>query len=243
MNRQHAVALAYLASFAFAYLFPAPACLGQQNEPAIYANTRSTTLTPAVEADTGHLIQPAASQPSAAQSTVTPSFPSLRPRAGGAANDGEGQGTDKKSSKIAAPTITVISSLAIVLGLFAALVWGSRRFGNGSQVKGSIPKEVLQTLGSTALDPRTRVTMLRCGNRILIVAQTGSGVHSLGEIVQPEEVRRLTAACLGNSKEDFAETLNEIEQERAPRGFAGSANANANANAPSQPRRSLFASA
>lgn len=146
------------------------------------------------------------------------SFPSLLPGAGDSP-DAASQST--ASGKLIGPAVTVSSSLAIVLGLFAGLVWATRRFGSRRLGPGSIPSEVLQSLGSAPIDSRTRVTMLRCGSRILVAAQTATGMQPLTEITDPDEVRRLTAACLGDSKADFATAIRTIEQEKPSTGFLG----------------------
>jgi flagellar biogenesis protein FliO len=133
----------------------------------------------------------------------------------------EGPVTASESkNQFAAPLVTVTSSLAVVLGLFAALVWVSRKYGSKT-MGGAIPSEVLQTLGSTAIDPRTRITMLRLGNRILVVAQTASGIQPISEITDLDEVRRLTAHCIGDSKAQFSDTLKSIEREPVGEGFLG----------------------
>lgn len=144
-------------------------------------------------------------------------FPAFNPKVDAGAVD---SALAKGSSKMAAPALTVTSSLAVVLGLFAGLVWLTRKFGSRSMNQGAVPKAVLSSLGSTPIDPRTRITMLRCGNRILVVAQTASGLHPLSEITDPDEVRELTATCLGDSKRSFDSTLQSIEKEKAERGFA-----------------------
>jgi flagellar biogenesis protein FliO len=126
-----------------------------------------------------------------------------------------------RTGKFAEPAITVTSSLAVVLGLFAALVWISRKFGSRAIHQGAIPREVLQSLGTTSIDAKTRVTMLRCGNRILIFAQTATGLHPLSEVTDPEEVQHLTATCLGDASRDFVSTLQSIQREPAESGFVG----------------------
>ena len=146
----------------------------------------------------------------------------------------------KSTGALSGPAITVTSSLAVVLGLFAALVWMTRRFGARGINQGALSGEVLQSLGTTPIDPRTRVTLLRCGNRILVLAQTATGVQPLAEITDPEEVRHLTATCLGDAGRSFVSTLRSIEQEPAQPGFAGPADP---APAATQKRSRLFATA
>lgn len=135
---------------------------------------------------------------------------------------GDGKLTPKKTEKgsFSGPAVTVTSSLAVVLGLFAAMIWISRRFGPSRSInQGVLPKEVFESLGSTSIDARTKVTLLRCGNRILVVAQTATGIKPLSEITDPEEVRRLTATCLGDASRSFDTTLRSIEKEPAQPGF------------------------
>ena len=121
---------------------------------------------------------------------------------------------------LAIPAVTVTSSLAVVLGLFAAMVWLTRKYGSRSIAPGAIPREVMESLGTTAIDARTRVTMLRCGGRIIVLAQTPTEVRAISEITDPEEVRHLTATCLGDSKREFAIALKSMETERIAPGFA-----------------------
>jgi flagellar biogenesis protein FliO len=149
------------------------------------------------------------------------SFPELK-RGSASSNHLTDSGKDSKATpKVSGSLVTICSSLAVVLGLFAGFVWINRKFGSGSGNNGGIPKEVVQPLGSTPIDSRNRVTMLRCGNRILVLVQNAQGVQPVAEITSADEVRELTAACLGNSKQAFASTLQSIEQERTDAGFLG----------------------
>ncbi len=147
-------------------------------------------------------------------------FPSLSQRSLAPDKTGE-QPEVKKESQLAVPGFTVASSLAVVLGLFAGFVWLTRRFSSGGTANGVIPKDVIQNLGSTSIDSRTKVSMIRCGNRIIVVAQTATGIHPLSEITDLNEVQQLTASCIGDSKRNFASTLLEFEKEPAEKGFVG----------------------
>ena len=131
-------------------------------------------------------------------------FPSL------AAPPDAGATKDEAAGGFSSPVITVVSSLAVVLGLFATLIWLMRRFGGGAVRAGAMPSDVIQNLGSTALDAQTRVTMLRCGNRIVVAAQTSGGVHPLCEITDPREVHELTAACTGQPQPTFADARQQV---------------------------------
>ena len=172
---------------------------------------------------------------------ATPSdsaFPEFNPKGNREASDGA---SPNAQSKMTAPALTVTSSLAVVLGLFAGLIWLTRKFGSRSMHQGAVPKEVLSSLGSTPIDPRTRVTLLRCGRRILVVAQTASGLHPLSEITDPDEVRELTATCLSDSKRTFHTTLESIEKEPSEQGFVAPSSQSPSSSARSSGR--LFATA
>lgn len=147
-------------------------------------------------------------------------FPTLRSRSIPSGDESVIEADDAPTNQLAIPAVTVTSSLAVVLGLFAAMVWLTRKFGSRSIAPGAIPREVMESLGTTAIDARTRVTMLRCGGRIIVLAQTPTEVRAISEITDPEEVRHLTATCLGDSKREFAIALKSIESEPVAPGFA-----------------------
>ncbi len=175
---------------------------------------------------------------SGAPAVIARGFPALSQRTRATTKPNEEP--PAKENQLAVPGFTVASSLAVVLGLFAGFVWLTRRFGSGGSSHGVIPKEVVQNLGSTSIDSRTKVSMIRCGSRIIVVAQTATGIHPLSEITDPNEVQQLTASCIGDSKRNFASTLREFEHEPVEKGFVGTP-----PESPESPRSRgrLFASA
>jgi len=99
---------------------------------------------------------------------------------------------------LVAPLVTTASALLVVLAVFGVFVFVSRRFGNSRPVIGGVPDDVVQHLGSTPLDAKTRVMFLKIGQRLLVIAQTQSGdPQTLSEITDPDEVERLTQRLLG----------------------------------------------
>ncbi len=185
--------------------------------PLLLALSSSTNLWGQQHANRIQLHRQAATVTADPATVSKPMFPAFAPRSDD--NPSSNAPLGNQSSKIAVPALTVTSSLAVVLGLFAGLVWLTRKFGARSMNQSTVPKEVLSSLGSTPIDARTRITMLRCGNRILVVAQTATGLHPLSEITDPDEVRGLTAACIGDARHTFDSTLKSIEKETANRGF------------------------
>ena len=146
-------------------------------------------------------------------------------------------------NQLAGPAVTVTSSLAVVLGLFALMIWLTRRFSGRSLGQTALPGEVLQSLGTTTLDARTKINLLRCGGRVIVVAQTATGVFPISEFTSPEEVRQLIAACQPGSRQSFAQTLQAFEQEPTPRGFAGSDGSPTDVAVDRRKRGRLFATA
>lgn len=146
---------------------------------------------------------------------------------------GLAQGASPRRSMVT-PLVTIASSLTLVLGLFAALVWVSRKAQRGRGIARSIPDEVLRVLGQKHLGSLGTISLVRCGRTVMIVSQSAAGIQSLATITDEAEVRHLEAACLGESAASFQATLGEIEREPAGRGFLGDGIAQPNA------RKKLF---
>lgn len=120
---------------------------------------------------------------------------------------------ESSRSKMIAPLVTVGSSLAIVLALFCALVWAGRKFGGGVAASKPLPASALTPLGHVMLDPRTKLLLVKCGRRILVLSQTAGGITPITEVTHPDEVRELIANCSSEAREVFQRTLREIELE------------------------------
>lgn len=130
-------------------------------------------------------------------------------------------GVGKPARSVAIPLVTIGSSLALVLGLFGALVWVSKKAQRGVGSSRSIPDDVLRVLGQKNLGALGSVSLIRCGRSVLVVSVSQSGIHPLATITDDEEVRHLEAACQGDNMASFKETLGEMQREPAGRGFVG----------------------
>lgn len=124
------------------------------------------------------------------------------------------QGDREPENGSTLPWATVVSSLAIVLGLFGGLVLILRR--SGSVGMGGLDKEFVQVLGRTPLGPRQQLTLVRCGNRVLVLAVGASTTAPLSEITDPDEVNRLIAASKAGSQRQFQQTIQAIGREKPP---------------------------
>jgi flagellar biogenesis protein FliO len=110
--------------------------------------------------------------------------------------------------------ITTIASLAVVLGLFLLAMWFVRRhLPRGS---GPLPGDVLEVLGRATIGHRQSVTLLRLGDRLLLIATNASGMHTLGEITDPDEVTRLLGICRqaqpGSATAAFRQVLQQMSR-------------------------------
>lgn len=146
--------------------------------------------------------------------------------------------SDSSRSKMMAPLVSVASSLAIVLALFSALVWAGRKFGGRASGSKPLPASALTPLGHVMLDPRTKLLLVKCGRRVLVLSQTAGGITPLTEITHPDEVQELMANCAADAPDAFERTLREIELEPT-RGFTDTPPSQAN----TPPSRRLFATA
>jgi flagellar biogenesis protein FliO len=89
--------------------------------------------------------------------------------------------------------ISMLGSLAIVLGLFFALVWFMRRgLPKGSRV---LPSDVVEVLGRAPLAARQQMHLVRFGHKLLLVSVSAGGAETLSEIIEPAEVDRLAGIC------------------------------------------------
>lgn len=119
--------------------------------------------------------------------------------------------------------VTVISSLAVVLGLFFITAWLMRRTGPGGLA--SLPNDVFESLGRAQLSNRQQVHLVRCGTKLLLVSVTADGAETLTEIDDPDEVTRLAGLCkanqAGSTTAAFRQVLHQFAGQPAEPGFIG----------------------
>lgn len=150
----------------------------------------------------GELLQAAAGQdthitePPVPQAQSPPPVP-LSPPGGkpplplsppGSDNRRQGVGTGGLTSGV-----TVLGSLAVVLGIFLLVAWGMRRAAPAGSI--ALPGEVFEVLGRAAMSGRQQVHLLRCGKKLVLVSVTPAGAETLTEITDEPEVDRLSGLC------------------------------------------------
>jgi flagellar biogenesis protein FliO len=117
--------------------------------------------------------------------------------------------------------ITVASSLAVVLGLFLIVAWIIRRAAPGGSAP--LPGEVFEVLGRAVLANRGQVQLFRCGSKLLLVSVSTTGVETLTEITDPDEVNRLVGLCHQTHPASASATFRQVfEQLAGQRAVPGS---------------------
>jgi len=148
------------------------------------------------------IIEKPVSQPVAFAASPTSSLP-LPPLK----HAGDADGRVRAPTPGAAVT-TVITSLAVVLGLFvlSALILRKANVRHSA----TLPGEVVQTLGRAPLSGRQEMHLVRVGNKLLLLSVTATGAETLTEITEPGEIDRLAGICRQSHPDSITASFREI---------------------------------
>lgn len=98
----------------------------------------------------------------------------------------ERQGADVGRAEPAGGWIlSTFAALGVVIGLILAARWAYTKMG-GKVVARSSP--AVEVLSRTTVAPKNHVLLLRVGQRVLVVGDSGSGLRTLANLDDPEEV-------------------------------------------------------
>lgn len=103
---------------------------------------------------------------------------------------------------------TVLTGLGIVIGLFLAFAWFTKRAAPKSMQ--ALPGEVVEVLGRAPLNSKQQMQLVRLGNRLLLLAMSTDSAETLAEITDPAEVDRLTAICRQNAPGSVTDTFRQV---------------------------------
>ncbi len=127
--------------------------------------------------------------------------------------------TDRPGSS----AVTVVSSLALVIGLFFVVAWLFRRAAPRANL--TLPSEVVQVLGRTQLAGRQVLQLVRIGHKLVLVAVSANGSEAITEITDKQEVERLCGICERSRptsiSASFRQVMQQFGEDRAPAGFLG----------------------
>lgn len=177
--------LAALTIFVFAFSRTAAADYPTPNTPTEAQRSAAASFDAGGVRQAGFQQQPTpAALPAAA--TEKPLMLPARPSDGAADRSSSGPRT-------LGAFVSVLASLAIVLGLFFVVAWFMRRSLPISARR--LPSDVVETLGRAPLSGRQQMHVLRFGNKLLLVSVSPTGADTLAEITDPAEIERVAALC------------------------------------------------
>ncbi len=132
--------------------------------------------------------------------------------------------TDEEKNKPASSmtaVISVASSLGVVLGIFLLMTWLMRRARPQSMAK--LPSEAFEVLGRAPLVGRQQAQLLRCGNKLVLISVSPTGVDAIAEIEDPAEVDRISGICrsshTGSSTAAFKQVFDQLAPKNPSRGM------------------------
>jgi flagellar biogenesis protein FliO len=155
------------------------------------------------------------------------SMPIIMPRENAAADKSAAPGARKEmpATPSSAPALlSMLGSLAIVLGLFFGLIWLMRRgMPKGTRL---VSSEVVEVLGRASLGGRQQMHVVRFGNKLLLVSLSPGGAETLSEITEPAEVDRLAGICQqshsNSATNAFRQVFRQFGDDRTAGGVRGS---------------------
>ena len=135
-------------------------------------------------------------------------------------------------------------SLGLVLILFLGVAWFVKRAQPQSHAM--LPTGVVEVLGRMPISQKQQLQLVRMGPKLLLVSSTGTGMQTLGEISDPNQVEQMVAMCQANRAggitQSFRQVMGQFENENV-QGFLGDpqaareASASANAEEGTKGRR------
>ena len=130
---------------------------------------------------------------------------------------------DRIAPSVKGSITTILSSLAMVLGVFFLVAWFARPANPKATTV--LPKEVVETLGRTSMGNRQYLQLVRLGNKLLLLSVSPHSTETLTEVTTAEEVERLTALCQqhqpGSVTTTFRSILAQLGNEPTAPGFLG----------------------
>lgn len=174
------------------------------NAPPAAAEQRLAALAERYAGEQGESAQPTASpEQLAAEAAAIEETPLGRSTA---AQDGEAGGDD-----VGAPTggwaLSTLAALGVVIGLIFAARWAYTKMG-GTVVARSSP--VVEVLARTPVAPKNHVLLLRVGQRVLVVGDSSTGLRTLADLDDPEEVASLLQSVTAAGERSVTKSFNSL---------------------------------
>jgi flagellar biogenesis protein FliO len=130
-----------------------------------------------------------------------------------AAAESEPAAGKRTASRPASSWWTTLGGLAVVLVLILSSAFALKK--HVPATAGILPAEVIQVLGRRYLDHRQSIQLVRCGSRILILANSQQhGLHTLAEVTDPVEVDLLAGLCQQSQANSVSQNFVQLFQKQ-----------------------------
>ena len=104
---------------------------------------------------------------------------------------------------------TTLASLAVVIGLFVAVMYAQKRF-RGTTVSAKMPSEIIEPLGTIPAGPRAEYRLVRFADRVLLLHAVGTTVTTLSEVTDLDTVEHLVTLCRQNRADALPNAFRRI---------------------------------
>ncbi|MBN2581664.1 MAG: flagellar biosynthetic protein FliO [Planctomycetes bacterium] len=106
------------------------------------------------------------------------------------------------------PWLSLLGPLVVVLGIMAVVLWAARKFVPGMRRLGG--SSAVRVLARTHLSPRQSITLVKVGQRILVVGQTADRLTTLAAITESDEVSQLLGECHSQTVENVSGSFKKV---------------------------------
>ncbi len=185
------------------------------SEPVAAASQSALTASGS-QASAAPVTSTSAAQPT--QAIAPEALPANERRALGVAAPSNTGVTSASGKPDSAWLLNTLAALGAVIGLMLVLrAVVMRAVGKNGATSRS---PAIEVLARSVVAPRSNVLLLRVGRRILVVGETASGLRTLSDVSDPEEVASLLtlieAAKPNSVTQTFAQALGQLNSEYTP---------------------------
>ncbi|MEM1110060.1 MAG: flagellar biosynthetic protein FliO [Planctomycetota bacterium] len=103
--------------------------------------------------------------------------------------------------------LSTLAALGVVIGLIFAARWAYTKLGGAVVAR---PSPVVEVLSRTPVAPKNHVLLLRVGQRVLVVGDSSSGLNTLADVDDPEEVASLLQSVSAHGERSASKSFNAL---------------------------------
>lgn len=103
--------------------------------------------------------------------------------------------------------LSTLAALGVVIALIFAARWVYTKMGGAVVAR---PSPVIEVLSRTPVAPKNHVLLLRVGQRVLVVGDSSSGLSTLADVTDPEEVASLLQSVSTHSERSVSKSFNSL---------------------------------